>query len=128
MANYFKRYERKAFIVLSTLSSLLLAKAIYALAFGLPNSAKWLGSFGLLLTIVGVIQLEISGLFDKLVDKYGHEEKYPYGPPSHITREIVDDPDSHILSWLRGVCFFDLRTGFWLIITGTVAQIVAVWL
>lgn len=128
MANYFKRYERKSFVLLILISAFLLAKAILATAFGLPNAGKWLGSFGLLLTITGVIQLEISGLFDKVIAHYVDDEKFPDGPPSYITREIIDNPDAPILSWLRNICFFNLRTGFWLIVVGTVAQILAVWL
>jgi len=46
-----------------------------------------------LATAAGVVQLEVSGLFQKIMDVYGDEEKYPYGPPSHITRQIIDNPD-----------------------------------
>jgi hypothetical protein len=49
---------------------------------------KWLGTEGLIATVSGVVQLEVSGFFDKIMEEYGNEEKYPYGPPSRITREI----------------------------------------
>lgn len=128
MANYFKRYERKAFIILAFITILTVLKGIYIIIQGEPNVAKWIGTSGLLATVTGVVQLEISGLFEKIITHYTDEEKYPYGPTSYITREIIDNPDQPILSWLKYTCFFELRTGFWLIVIGTFLQIWAVWL
>jgi hypothetical protein len=94
------------------------------------RSPKWCGSAGLIFDIAGILQLEISGLFDRWLQKYGDTEKYPYGPPSHITRQIVDDldPDKPIRAWLRNTFYYDPRAGFWLLVIGFIFQIVAVWL
>jgi hypothetical protein len=75
----------------------------------------------------GQSPVEVSGLFKKIMEVYGDEEKYPYGPPSYITRQIIDNPDRPARTWLRNVSFFDIRTGFWLIVGGTLVQVVAVW-
>lgn len=128
MSNYFKRYERFAFVVLLLLTAGAATLGVYCVIYSWSNSAKWVGTAGLLATVTGVVQLEVSGLFEKLVRQYGNAEKYPYGPPSHITREIIANPDTPIRTWVRGMCFFNLRTGFWLIVLGTLAQVAAVWL
>lgn len=113
---------------------LLLVATVFCAGVGLwvmfagTTGGKWFASSGLLATAAGVVQLEVSGLFQKIMDVYGDEEKYPYGPPSYVTRQIIDNPDRPLRTWVRNICFFDIRTGFWLIIGGTLVQVVAVWL
>ena len=122
-----KRFDRTAFtaLFLATLLAMLLAASW--LWIGDRVWVKWLGSAGLLATVAGVVQLEVSGFFDKIMEEYGDDEKYPYGPPSRITREIIDNPDTPIRTWLRNVMFFRVRTGFWLIVLGTLVQVAAIW-
>lgn len=127
MRNYFKRYERKSFILLFAFTVGAGVSGIAGLALGWPISSKLLATSGLLSTVTGVVQLEISGLFEGILNEYGDDEKYPYGPPSYITREIIDNPDRPIRTKLRNTAFFDTATGFWLIVVGTMIQVVAVW-
>lgn len=89
--------------------------------------AKLLGSSGLFLDIAGIIQLEVSGAFDKLIERYGDIKQYPYGPPSHVTRRIIDDPDAPIKTAIRNSLFFEHRTGIRLLVAGFVLQLCAVW-
>jgi hypothetical protein len=91
------------------------------------DRGKWLTSAGLMFDLAGIVQLEISGLFGRIIDEYGDEQKYPYGPPSHITRKIIDNPDRPTRSHLRNALFFDLRTGFRLIVLGCALQLAGVW-
>ena len=126
--NYFKRNERKAFAVVLAAATFSAALALYCIAFRWSNAGKLAATAGLLATLAGVVQLEVAGLFTKILDKYGDEEKYPYGPPSYITREIIDNPDTPVRTWLRAYAFFRPATGFWLIVIGTLIQIAAVWL
>lgn len=127
MPNHFKRYERKSFIALSAATVVAGILGIIAVLLGWSVSQKLLASCGLLATLTGIVQLEISGLFDRLFKEYGNEEKYPYGPPSYITREMIDDPDHAFRTWLTNVSFFRPSTGFWFIVVGTLIQVVAVW-
>lgn len=122
-----KKFDRTAFTVLLLAALLAALLAGSWLWIGDRVWVKWLGSAGLLATIAGVVQLEVSGFFDKVMEEYSDDEKYPYGPPSRITREIIDNPDTPIRTWLRNVMFFRVRTGFWLIVLGTLVQVVVVW-
>jgi len=128
MANYFKRHERFAFVILLLLTVASAIISVWCALRSLPTAAKWLGTAGLLATVTGVVQLEVSGLFERILNHYGDDEKYPYGPPSYITREIIDNPDRPFSTWLRNTCYFNARTGFWLIVIGTMTQVVAVWI
>jgi hypothetical protein len=127
MHNYFKRYERFAFVVLLLLTIGTGILGAYSVLFGLPSGGKWIGTAGLLGTVTGVVQLEVSGLFEKIITHYEDDKKYPYGPPSYITRAIIDNPDRPFATWIRNTCYLTARTGFWLIVVGTIAQILAVW-
>ena len=123
-----KRFERSAFIALLLLTVRAAAIGLYAILSMQPNGSKWIASPGLLATVAGVVQLEVGGLFERIIERYGNEEKYPYGPPSYITREIIDNSDRPFDMWLRGICFFNIKTGLWLIVVGTLVQAIAVWL
>lgn len=123
----FKKFERIAFIVLLITTLGCLVIGVYTLIADCANSGKWLTSSGLLATAAGVFQLEVSGLFKRIMEFYGDEEKFPYGPPSHITRQIIDNPDRPYVTWVRNMFFFNIATGFWLIIAGTLIQVLATW-
>src|SRR5262245_37678896 len=49
---------------------------MFRVAFVLDR-AKWLSSGGLMFDLAGIVQLEISGLFEHILTKYGDEQKYP---------------------------------------------------
>jgi hypothetical protein len=88
---------------------------------------KWVNSAGLMFDVAGVIQLHVSGLFDEIIHKYGDEEKYPLGPPSHITRKIIDDPDRPMRMWIRTFLFLESTTGFYLLLAGFAFQLMGTW-
>ena len=123
----FKKFERYAFVVLLFITLICLIVGIYSLITDGSNTDKWLASSGLIATAAGVFQLEVSGLFKRIMEVYGNEEKYPYGPPSYITRQIIDNPDRPFATLVRNTFFFNVTTGFWLIILGTFIQIFALW-
>jgi len=77
--------------------------------------------------IAGIIQFEVSGVFETWMEKYGDVEQYPGGPPSRITRQIIDNPDTPIRTWVRNTLFFDHRTGLQLLVLGFVMQLIGTW-
>lgn len=122
------RIERRILIV-----GLLLTFAFFVLAgwgfiTGTIPASKWLTTAGLALTASGLFQLEVSGLFTRVLEFFSDPEEYPYGPPSAVTRELMYDPDSKVRNWFRERLLFEPRTGFWMIVAGTLVQTIAVWL
>jgi len=103
--------------------------ALGSLGYGLVvKSAKWVTTSGLLFDVAGLVQLKISGLFERVLDEFGNDEKYPYGPPSHITRMIIANPDTPMRTAFRDLAIFDTRTGFYLLIVGVALQLAGTWL
>ena len=117
-----KRLERIFFAALlaTGLACLILATV--------TQPERLVSSSSVLIGLAGIVQLEISGLFEQWLEKYGDEEKYPYGPPSRITRQIIDNPDRPIWTWLRNTALFEKRTGFELIVLGCVLQLISIWI
>ena len=120
------RFEWRVVLVLILLAAL--ACLVIGLSFAAPETrGKWVNSAGLLFDVGGVVQLHISGLFDEILSLYGDEEKFPSGPPSHITRKIIDDPDSPVMMWIRTNLFFEGKTGFYFLLAGFVFQLLGTW-
>jgi hypothetical protein len=103
------------------------AAASIWMSFYCGPSAKWLESAGLLFDISGIIQLDIAGAFERIVDKYGKAKEYPYGPPSNITRLLSEDAEHPWRTAIRDFLFFNTRIGFILIVVGFFFQFAANW-
>lgn len=84
---------------------------------------------GLLLSAAALIQLEISGLFEKGFSFYADIEKYPYGPPSHFTRDLVEvlDPDKPVRTFLKTMFFLKPVTGFWMLMLSILFEMIGAW-
>jgi len=110
--------------------SLLLTSGIFCLGIAILDhgrSGKWLSSAGLMFDIAGIAQLDIVGFFAEILTRYGDETKYPYGPPSHITRRISDNPDTPVRNWIERTLYYDHQTGFYLIVAGFLLQLAGTW-
>jgi hypothetical protein len=94
---------------------------------GWQFTGRWIGTAGLITALAGFIQLDVSGFFDALIENYLDSGIHPGGPPSRITREIIDNPDAPLRTGARNWLFFHPKTGFWLVIAGTTLQVLAVW-
>ncbi|SRR5258708_1347717 len=110
--------------------SLLLTGAVVCLGIAFVDhgrSGKWLSSAGLMFDIAGIAQLDIVGFFEEILNRYSDEKKYPYGPPSHITRRIIDNPDTPVPNWIGRKLFYEHQTGFHLIVAGFLLQLAGTW-
>jgi hypothetical protein len=89
-------------------------------------TGKLTSTAGYALAIAGLLQLEISGLFQPIPNEYFDEEKLPFGPPSSWTRGRIHDGSFRYLLWDR--LFRNKRTGFQMIVVGTLLQAIGTWL
>lgn len=123
----FKGLDKLLLVLLSIATCVLAAFGLHLLVDGTASATRHLSSAGLLATAAGIVQLEVSGFFQKIFSFYDSKSEFPSGPPSNITREIIDNPDRRFATWCRNIFFFDPRTGFWFILGGTLVQVTAVW-
>lgn len=123
--NFIKRVSLVALSIFSVLSFLF---GIFYLSSNQENAKNWFDTSGQVLILTGLLQVEISGFLDAFLNILNNEEKYPYGPPSSIVREIIDDPSRPIFNWCRNTLFFNLRAGFWFVVIGSIIQIAVIWL
>lgn len=92
------------------------------------SAGNWLSSAGLLLDILGLVQLEISGVFDRILaalELASAEGK----APSNLVRHVIDNPDE--AAWRRRArwwLFSGPKTGVQLIAAGCVLQLIGTWL
>jgi hypothetical protein len=91
------------------------------------DAGKLASTCGLLMAFSGFVQLDVCNFFGRIMDKFSDIQQYPYGPPSHVTRDIIDNPDAPIRTFIENMVFYNERFGFFLIVLGTLLQIVGVW-
>ena len=123
--NIIKRISLVALSIFSVLSFLF---GIFYLSSNQENAKNWFDTSGQTLILAGLLQVETSGFLDAFLNIFNNEKKYPYGPPSSIVSEIIDDPSRPIFTWCRNTLFFNVRAGFWFLVIGSIIQIVVIWL
>jgi hypothetical protein len=119
------RFEYR--VLLAVLLFSAMTCLLVGFGFAVDTRGKWVNSAGLLFDVGGVVQLHISGLFDEILRTFGDEETFPSGPPSNITRKIIEDPDAPVWMWIRSNLFFQATTGFYLLLMGFAFQLVGTW-
>lgn len=122
-----KTFERALTVVLLIGSLASLAAAIWSHWANPGMTGRFYSTAGTLLQLAGLFQLEVSGLFSKLLETYGDDDRFPLGPPSSVTRFLTDNPDDTVFGRFRNRIFHEVSTGFWLIVAGTIVQIAGVW-
>lgn len=126
-----KKFERQLLLILIILTCCSLVAALVSLSpvypEPAPSTSVLFGTAGLLAALSGFVQLDVTEFFGGLMREYGDDEKYPYGPPSRITRQIIDNPDRPLRTLIRNALFFRPRTGFLLVCFGTALQIISLW-
>jgi hypothetical protein len=81
-----------------------------------------------LFALSSLLQLQLCGWFDAVMRRYDNVTEFPYGPPSIVTRQIIDDPDHPLQTIIRNAFFFDPKSGLVLAIFGIFTAIAATWL
>jgi hypothetical protein len=111
-----KASERIIVILLLIAALLAFAVALIAVQMAWSSSGRWFSTAGLVVALAGLFQLDHSGFFAILNREYLDQQKYPYGPPSYITREIIASPETPVKTPIISIMFFHPRTGFHLIV------------
>lgn len=107
---------------------LLIVAAIGSLVMAwFGSSSRWINTAGVLTELSGITQLAISGFFQSILSIYSDEKEYPFGPPSYITRHIIDNPDTPRRSAIRSAIYFNTSTGAVLVVIGLLLQLLASW-
>jgi len=120
--------DRRFLVVLLVAAIACMAVTLAGLRYDCVPMAKWLNTASGFFALSAIFQARASGWFDSVLQFYGDEKKFPYGPPSQITREIIDNPDTPIRTWLRNTLFFEARTALVLGIVSIVLAMIAAWL
>lgn len=110
-------------LALVSASGFLLLGVISCFRKRLPTS-KLLQTASSLTGLASILQLKISGWFGSVMAHYGDVNKFPFGPPGEIARQIIDDPDSPIQAAIWNTVFFDAETGARL---GLVSILIGIW-
>jgi hypothetical protein len=124
------KFKKSILIFLLICFMSLLVLSLIEMCFNKSNGVKFLNISALVLSLAGLVQLEITGLFEKVFNFYADEEKFPYGPPSHFTRELfeIKDPDRPIQTWLWSTTFQERNAGFLMLVVSVIIQIIGTWL
>jgi len=91
-------------------------------------SSKLFETSSVLFAVTGLIQLELTGFFDIILKDISDTKKYPKGPPSSITREIIDNPDRPCFTYLKCLLFYKRKFGLTLLFVSSFIQLVSIWL
>ncbi len=90
-------------------------------------------SLSILFSLAGLIQLEVTGLFE-YVDYFSKELEKIYDEsgltPSNITRAIHEyyNPEPTLKAFIDNQLYFNKRFGFYLLLIGGVIQLFITWL
>jgi hypothetical protein len=121
---------------LRTLVRALVPASVILFALGcLIKDAFLAGAGGLLMDAAAAIKLTISTEWDGLIEdnpQWTDEELYPFGPPSHITREMFAEDSPEALGDEPPnpdsmATYMWHRRGFIMFLFGAVMQLIALW-
>ncbi|MDG4895583.1 hypothetical protein P9272_18595 [Mesorhizobium sp. WSM4976] len=122
-----KRASKAVLVVMLALTVVAIAFAVWGVISGDPRTSRFFQTASTFAAIVAAVQLDVAGVFGRLFDEYSDATKYPFGPPSHITREIIDHPDWMLFGGFREILFYDTRFAFWIAVLSFVLSLIGIW-
>lgn len=120
--NWPMRFTQSGLLVLVALSAIAACITLYLLFLGpecgrLCQAHRWAGTVSGLLVCTAFFQFGTTRWMAHIKEVYLNAERFPSGPPSSITRAIIDHPDYPTASALRNFLFYDPTfaaiLGFW---------------
>ena len=86
-----------------------------------------MGTVSAVAALAGIVQLYVSGFWERVLTPYSDVEQFPYGPPSHIVRQVISNPDTPIRTTVRDAVVFNTSTAAWLGVFSIVLGGLSVW-
>jgi hypothetical protein len=93
--------------------------------------SRWAGTVSGLSVCAAFYQGISSGWYRSIMTEIGSadfQRDHPFGPPGHIARFIVDNPDHPIENAIRDILFYDPWLAAWLGFIAGIYAILASWL
>lgn len=122
-----KRNYKFILVGLIAINFIILVIVLFKAFSEVPETGKWIQTLGLTLGLTGVFQTTTSEFFTKILDYIQKLDDEDQPLPSHLIREVIDDPDRPIKTKIRNALFFNPKTGFWIVCISFVVEIVGVW-
>jgi len=122
-----KLAKKVALLIVLALTIAAIVLAVWAAWTGDSRTSKLFLTASTLAGVAAAVQLDVAGFFGRLFDEYSDTKKYPFGPPSHITREITDHPDWALFGGLRDTLFYDTRSAFWMAMLSFLLSVMGIW-
>jgi len=86
-----------------------------------------LSSSSILFGIVGLLQLEMTGFFDKIfqnLSDLANSGVYP----SNIYRHVISNPETPIRTFFKDLLFYNRKCGLFFLLLASAIQIICVWI
>ncbi|MEK4034268.1 hypothetical protein WOC76_12610 [Methylocystis sp. IM3] len=115
----------------------MVAEVIFVSLGFLLWSSKLVNSAGLCFDIVGALILFLREEWERLLEPYSDTEKYPYGPPSYVTRDwfAFESPDAFLYFDDESgetspdmTQYYYWQRGIFLLVLGFALQFIALWM
>lgn len=120
--NWPLRYTQSGLLVLLFVSTAAACFTLYLIVWApdcgrLCHPHRWAGTTSGLLVCTAFFQFGTTRWMTHIREVYMDAKRFPFGPPSPITRAIIDNPDYPTASALRNFLFYDpslaAMLGFW---------------
>lgn len=83
----------------------------------LGHPQRWAATVSGLSVCAAFFQYATTSWLTEVKEVFGDAQRFPYGPPSHIARKIMEDPDRPIWSSVKHYVFYDpafaVALAFW---------------
>ncbi len=122
-----KRNHKFILVGLIAINFIILGIILFKAFLEVTETGKWIQTLGLTLGLTGVFQTATSEFFTKILDHLKKLDDKNEPLPSHLIREVIEDPDRPTKTKIRSVLFFDPRTGFKIIVLSFLIELLGVW-
>ena len=123
-----KTSEKTLLVILLMLSILFFIYSVISFALELKYAASCAQTASGLFAIAALVQLHLVDFFETSIQPFFDEARYPFGPPSAITRHMIDNPDTPTINNIKSFVIWSPKFGFSLGIISAVCGIWSAWI